>query len=67
MSGPARTAEVTVTVTYRITDNATEGEMIDRVNQVIRNTNAATHSPEGNSGITAVESRIKTIHTGGHL
>ena len=67
MSGPARTAEVTVQVTYRITDTATEGEMIDGLHRVIRNTGVALDSEAGSVAITGVESHIKTISTGGHL
>lgn len=67
MSGPARTADVTIEVTYRITDTATEGEMLDAVLKGMRELAIGVHHQEAESKLTAVRGGVRTIRSGGHL
>lgn len=67
MSGPARTAEVTVTATYRITDAATEGEMIDSVLKALRDLGFEARHENSQFKLTGITSSVKTISTGGHI
>lgn len=67
MSGPARTAMVTVEVTFRITDTATEGEMVDAAICSVNNARPTLMSAGGSSTVCGVTAKITTKATGGHL
>jgi hypothetical protein len=67
MSGPARTAAVTVTVELSVTDTATEGEMVDAVNAAIRAIEPERKHPGATVKACGVTTEITTAHTGGHL
>lgn len=68
MSGPARTADVTVKLRVRFTDTATEGEMLDAVIKAVRTAEFELFSPGGSYEVTGVEcASVITKSTGGHL
>lgn len=67
MSGPARTAMVTIEVTYRITDTATEGEMVDAAICAVRDARPTLMSAAGGARVAGISARVTTDHTGGSL
>lgn len=67
MSGPARTALVTVEVTFRMTDIATEGEMIDAAICAVKEARPTLKSSGGTVLPGGIRASITTKHTGGHL
>lgn len=68
MSGPARTAEVTVMVQVKITDTATEGEMLDAVLTAVRGLTVELQADNGSAKILrSNNASVVTISTGGHL
>lgn len=67
MSGPARTAEVVLEVTFRITDYATEGEMVDAAICAVKAARPTLQSTEGSAVVGSVAARVETKRTGGSL
>lgn len=68
MSGPARTAEVRVTVRVKITDTATEGEMLDAVVAAVDGMEVKLQSDGGDFKVLGVQAAsVVTGSTGGWL
>lgn len=68
MSGPARTAEICVKLRIKITDNATEGEMLDAVYRALAQADIGLQNPNGTVCIDRPETvSVITKGTGGHL
>lgn len=67
MSGPARTALLTIQIDLRVTDTATEGEMLDAVTTALREAHPDLQHPGASATVLSVSSEITTKSTGGHL
>ena len=68
MSGPARSAVVRVEVKVKITDTATEGEMLDAVIKSLDGLTVKLYSDGGSFEVTGVEcASVVTNGIGGHL
>lgn len=67
MSGPARTAMLTVEISFRVTDTMTEGEMLDAVVSAVRGVKPEQQHPGATITVHVVTTNVTTISTGGHL
>jgi len=67
VSGPARTADVIVKMRIRVTDTATEGEMVDHVLDALRRVQVESVHENATLDITEVGAAVITKHTGGSL
>ena len=67
MSGPARTALLTVSLDIMITDTLTEGEMVDAVTTALREAHPVLQHPGATFKVRGMDTRITTTSTGGHL
>ncbi len=67
MSGPARTALLTVVLDMRVTDTATEGEMLDAVTTALREVQPGMQHSGAVITVTGVTTSIQTESTGGSL
>jgi hypothetical protein len=67
MSGPARTALITVEIAFKVTDTATEGEMLDAVVSAVREVQPKQEHPGATIKVRDVTTHVTTISTGGSL
>jgi len=67
MSGPARTAMLTVELDITVTDTATEGEMVDAVTTALWQVHPELQHPGATFKVTGISTSITTKGLGGHL
>jgi hypothetical protein len=68
VSGQARTADVFAQIQVKITDTATEGEMLDAVVAAVGRLNIALQAEGGSAEVSrVVRASVVTRNVGGHL